>query len=514
MVNWTNEKPVTANAGDTYTHDGVVYVARKDAGQTVWDVVPTTGGGNPGSKVKYLSKFYCGDGCTDTYSDGVVLIDQADNVRVGLGPSHYKCRGWHTSYHNFNTLSLPLGHTPKQVYQTRHQTYVVTTQGKVFAAGFNNYRQLAYQDNSQETSNPTLKPVLPTTSPVKKVCHLARGETTAFYLLEDGTLMGSGHNPHGYMFGNGDAKDTRKNGSIEPMYNVSQNINSGNSSIKDFMACGHHGGGIGYSYNHTAVALTTDGEIYTSGYNGYGSRGDGTTGNGGTDLYRKYRQVRQGGASQFNFVKIKAAAGGPNAHAVYALTDSGHLLAWGYNGHGQLGNGNTTSTGTPYDMTDGVIDFWVGGGHSATVFVKKSDGIYSCGYNGYGQLGLGNTTTQKTLKKNNLPANVDKIFTGSDFKQNSVYARTTDGKLYSCGDNTHGHLGLGHFTRATTFQQIDLPCYPSQVRNMATIYGGGNGYLMVVDPSGSLYACGNAAYHLFNEGGGRHAALLTRVNVL
>ena len=515
-MTWSN-RPANPRAGDTYVHDGVTYVARKDSGHTVWDVkVTERSGGSPSSLVKHFSRFYCGDGNMDGHLYGIVLIDQANNIRVGIGNNKCRARGWHDSYARMNTLPIPTGETPKSVTATYENTLVLTTNGNVLASGRNAYRQLALTDsNNAEENNNGLRQVKGTPSRVRKIITGGVTNLNIFYLLENNKLYGSGYNPYGYAFGRGDNKHTGKNGGVTPMYDITQNINNGNSRIQDFMWCGYHGGGIGYHYNQTAVALTTDGHIYTSGYNGYGSRGDGTTGNGAADKYQRYHRVVQGGANVYKFVKIKASAGA-NAHAVYALTDGGELLGWGYNGYGQLANGNTTSTGTPYLMATGVQDFWCGGGHHASVFIKKSDGIHSCGYGGYGQLGHNNTTAvNSSFKKvNSLPTNVEKIFTSGYHSQASVYARTTDGRLYACGYNGYGQLGLGDFTNRKVFEQIDLPCYPAQVRNMGDMYGSGNGRLLIADPAGELYACGSASYYMFNEGGGRHLSLLTKTHIL
>lgn len=514
MSNW-NSKPVNAPAGTKHIHNGVTYVARKDAGNTVWDVESTgaEASGSPTQKVKHFSRFYCGDGHMDGHSYGLVLIDQANNIRVGFGNTHHHARGSHASYERMNCLPMPQGETPRSVTANYENTLVLCNSGRVVASGRNDWRQLAFTDNSQNANNNGLRHVKDTDIGVSKIITGGKDNATIFYLLQNNRLMASGHNPYGYAFGRGDNLHTAKSSTITPMYDVSQHINNGDSRIQDFIWCGYHGGGIGYSYDFTAVALTMDGHIYTSGYNGHGQRGDGTIGNGGTDKYQRYNRVVQGGASLYRFVRIKASAGAAG-HSVYALTDNGDLLGWGYNAYGQIATGNTTNTATPYLMASDVQDFWCGGGTTASVYIKKSDGVYACGYNGHGQLGVSNTTNQKSFKKTNLPSNVDKIFTGGYHTQMSVVARTTTGRLYSCGHNAYGQLGLGDFSSRKRFEEIDLPCYPAQVRNMCDTFGSGQGWLLIVDSSGELYGCGTSHYNMFNAGGSRHVNLLTKMSVL
>ncbi|HMV67190.1 MAG TPA: hypothetical protein PKA64_10095, partial [Myxococcota bacterium] len=88
------------------------------------------------------------------------------------------------------------------------------------------------------------------------------------------------------------------------------------------------------------------------------------------------------------------------AHAC-ALLDDGDVKCWGYNNYGQLGYEDVTNRGThEREMGDWLRPVNLGGGtvvevdagryHTCARFV---DGRVKCwGYNGYGQLGQGNTT--------------------------------------------------------------------------------------------------------------------------
>ncbi|MBM3207927.1 MAG: chromosome condensation regulator RCC1, partial [Chlamydiae bacterium] len=73
------------------------------------------------------------------------------------------------------------------------------------------------------------------------------------------------------------------------------------------------------------------------------------------------------------------------------------LWGWGYNGHGELGNGtlvprsSPTQVGTSYDW-----DYTRGIGQGVhCVFAFKNDGsLWGWGYNYYGQLGLGDQVSR------------------------------------------------------------------------------------------------------------------------
>jgi hypothetical protein len=76
---------------------------------------------------------------------------------------------------------------------------------------------------------------------------------------------------------------------------------------------------------------------------------------------------------------------------------SGSLLAWGYNGYGELGDGTTTSSSVPVAVSAGAIppgttitQVAAGVGHS--VALSSTGQLYAWGYNADGELGDGTTT--------------------------------------------------------------------------------------------------------------------------
>lgn len=130
-----------------------------------------------------------------------------------------------------------------------------------------------------------------------------------------------------------------------------------------------------------SLALTGNGLVYAWGWNAYGQLGNGTTTDSNTPLQL---------TAPTNVVAIAAGA----FHSL-ALDSSGDLWAWGSNEYGQLGDGTWTNSPTPVlvDTTTGLqgpLAIAAGGLHSlavGTVGSPTSTAVWAWGQNEFGELG-------------------------------------------------------------------------------------------------------------------------------
>jgi alpha-tubulin suppressor-like RCC1 family protein len=137
---------------------------------------------------------------------------------------------------------------------------------------------------------------------------------------------------------------------------------------------------IAVGAGHTC-ALTESGGVTCWGQNFYGQLGIGTSG-GYSDTPVDVVGLGSGVAA--------IAAGG--AHTC-ALTAAGGVTCWGYNNHGQLGDGTPTDRYNPISVTglaNGVAAIAAGFRH--TCALTDAGGVQCWGYNFYGQLGDGSPT--------------------------------------------------------------------------------------------------------------------------
>ncbi len=242
---------------------------------------------------------------------------------------------------------------------------------------------------------------------------------------------------------------------------------------------------------HTCV-LTAGGGVKCWGANGSGQLGDGTT-----TVSRIPLDVTGLG------IGVTAVTTG--VYHSCALTNGGGAMCWGWNGHGQLGDGTILPNSIPISvgrLGSGITA--IEAGKNQTCALTAVGGMKCWGSNLYGKLGDG------TDINNNIPVGVSGLESGVtafDTGEEHTCALSTGGEAMCWGDNRYGQLGNG-----TISYSSNLPVNVIGLGNGVTALAAGAFHTCALTAVGGVMCWGN------NEDGqlgdGTNYSSLVPVNVI
>jgi alpha-tubulin suppressor-like RCC1 family protein len=244
---------------------------------------------------------------------------------------------------------------------------------------------------------------------------ISYGQEVGCAVLSSGGLKCWGNNGYGQL---GDGTTTNRSTPV-----AVSGLSSGVTGISVSIA------------NSTTCAVLSTGAARCWGFNNYGQIGDGTTTNRSTP-------VAVSGLSS----GVSAISAGNRFTC--AVLSTGAAKCWGGNGSGQLGDGTITDRTTPVGvsgLSSGVSAIAAGGNHTCALL---STGAVKCwGQNSNGVLGDGTTTWS------NFPVNVSGLSSGvsaiSAGGQHTCALLSTGG-VKCWGTNSSGQIGDGTITNSST----------------------------------------------------------------
>jgi len=189
--------------------------------------------------------------------------------------------------------------------------------------------------------------------------------------------------------------------------------------------------------------------------------------------------------------------------AAYCLFANGNLYTWGDNVNGQLGLGDTTNRFLPVLAQTNVVEVYTNFSNSqrsigtTRLFIKKTDGrIYGCGANGSGALGIGTTTNQTSFVLiPNIAANPKSVWNMGD-DLGCLVVQQADNTIWVAGANNSGQLGNGTTTNITTLTNLSTAWNNGTSSMVIQEVGGGFGWR-----DGSDNPVGNAWLAMFLSDG-------------
>ncbi|HXW39021.1 MAG TPA: MBG domain-containing protein, partial [Acidimicrobiales bacterium] len=203
-----------------------------------------------------------------------------------------------------------------------------------------------------------------------------------------------------------------------------------------------------------SLALTTTGQVLAWGSDVFGQLGDGSTDDS---------DVPEPVSAPPGVTFVAIAAGGDHS---LALSSAGDVYAWGANFAGQLGDGTTTSSDVPVqaDTATGTDFVAIAAGTSFSLALTATGQVESWGFNGSGELGDGSDTSSTTPTAVSVPSGVTvrAIAAGADH----ALALSSMGAVYDWGSDVFGQLATALVDSAPVDSPI--PVQPLGLPPLAT----------------------------------------------
>jgi len=214
------------------------------------------------------------------------------------------------------------------------------------------------------------------------------------------------------------------------------------------------------------MAINTWGELWAWGNNGSGRLGLGDTVN---------RNIPTRVGSQSNWVMVSASY-----NYTMAINSLGELWAWGGNGNRQLGLGDTNNRYVPVRV--GAATNWsmISTGDYHVMAINTLGELWTWGSNDVGQLGFGDTTSRSVPVRLGTATNWAMVSVG--FRH--TMAINALGELWAWGQNISGQLGIG-----SSNNNRHTPVRVGTATNWRTVSAGFS-YTTAINTLGELWSWG------------------------
>jgi alpha-tubulin suppressor-like RCC1 family protein len=256
--------------------------------------------------------------------------------------------------------------------------------------------------------------------------------------------------------------------------------------------------------NQHSVALSGDGHVMTWGGNTNGQLGNATFESSYTPVYV---------LNEFNepFENVTSIASG-TSH-VLLLTEQNELWAWGKNENGQLANNTPTSYNRPIRIvglpSNRIVQIAAGDAHSMVLLDNGE--IWSWGDNAFGQLGIGDDVSAliptQVRQENGEPlTNIISIAAGAFHS----LALSNDGYIWAFGHNENGQLGTGSSANLSIPAKVQHPDNGESLDEIVFI-AAGSSHSLAIQNNGAIWAWGNNKYGQLGDGTQQNQFLPKRI---
>lgn len=332
--------------------------------------------------------------------------------------------------------AMPAGATIRELATGYSNNCAVASDNKAYCWGNNGYGQLGIGTSGGTAGTPSavVQGAMPAGATIRQI---SAGWQATCAIASDNKAYCWGYNAY-YGLGNG----TNTNSS-SPVA-VSQGSIPAGLTIRQIAARDNH-----------SCAIASDNKAYCWGLGANGRLGGGVA----TDRPTPY-PVSQGAMPTGAMVRQIIVGGNISC----AIASDNKAYCWGQGTDGRLGNGATADALSPVAVSQGAMPAdrivqQITAGSDHTCAIASNSKAYCWGLNSSGQLGNGTTTSSSAPVEVSMPggAKVQRISAG----HTHTCATTTDSLTYCWGSNVSGRLGDG------TTTDSNVPVRTTSITNVA-----------------------------------------------
>lgn len=408
------------------------------------------------------------------------LVISGDGAVFSFGRNHYGQLGDGTVSPRYspvavNTSGLLNGVKVVAADAGNTHSVLLSDTGVMFAFGFYSWGQLGDGANTFRTV-PTAVSTDDVLSDVEVVA-IAAGESHSIALTDAGQIVTFGRNSDGQL---GDGTYTDR---VSPVKVDTTGVL--NNTVVKIIS-----GGRRFS-----LAASEEGHGFSFGNNQDGQLGDNTT----TSRPRAVEMVTAGSIDDVAIVALSAG----DSHSLI-LTATGYVFAVGANNRGQLGDGTNSDSETPVEIFPSVgingtnlTAIAAGGSHS--LVLTQLGKVFSFGYNTHGQLGDG-TTTDRDIAVAVFSTGVlnGTVVTAIAAGRYFSLVLSENGRVFSFGLNDAGQLGDG--TTSNKYVPVAVSTLGVLNETVVIAISAGTRHSLVLSASGQVYSFGSNSFGQLGTG--------------
>ena len=367
-------------------------------------------------------------GCKKDHSKSPIVIDVYEGSLITLGANYNGVLGDSTEVDNFSPYLVPRYYNICQVAASRTNSMFLSNNGYVYLWGDNSFGQLGLSEAIDTLLYPSRVQNIPITIKIES-------SVAQSVIIDIDSCV--------WIWGKMFADDFQQDIIFDSHHPIKiEEL----SQIVDIDCGGNH-----------CIALDKNGDVWTWGRNVAGALGDGST--------VPYRMTPTKLQSLSDVIKV--SAGG---YSCLALLRNGEIYSWGYNLHGELGNGTNNNSRIPVKVNSisNAIDIATGSEHS--LCLTSDNTVYAWGENLRGQLGNNSDIDSNIPVQVAMLSNVEQI----DANGSTSIAKTKDGKFWSWGNYKFGTIPGGY-----SGYSKKIPTEIKCLKNADKIYCGGFHYLIL-----------------------------------